>query len=69
MKERNKNKMQFVRTTDPDTAQTLRTLGYTELTEPSSVSYCFINDGKLMFEDGENKDINNKIVYSNVLCI
>ena len=57
--------MQFVRTTDPDMAAKLRSLGYTELTESSSTSYCFINDGKMVFEEGEN----SKIVYSNVLCI
>ena len=67
MKETNKIKsnMQFVRTTDPDMAAKLRSLGYTELTESSSTSYCFINDGKMVFEEGEN----SKIVYSNVLCI
>lgn len=64
-KEENKNKMNFIRTTDESTAAKLRSLGYTELTEPSSTSYCFINDGKMVFEEGEN----SKIVYSNVLCI
>ena len=68
MKEKeNKTKMQFVRTTDESTAQILRNSGFTELTEPSSTSYCFINDGKIVFE--EEEEINSKIVYSNMLCI
>ena len=65
MKE-NKTKMQFVRTTDPDTAQLLRANGFTELTEPSSTRYCFINDGKMVFKEGE---IDKKINFSNMLCI
>lgn len=64
-KETNKNKMKFIKTSDRDTAQYLRECGYTELTESSSTSYCFVNDGKMVFGDGEN----SKIVYSNVLCI
>lgn len=61
-----KEKMNFIRTTDESTAEQLRSFGYTELTESSSATYCFINDGKMMFEEDEVK---SKIVYSNVLCI
>lgn len=67
MKETKNKKMQFVRTTDESTAEILRNSGYTELTEPSSATYCFINDGKMIFEEG--KDIDSKIVYTNMLCI
>lgn len=65
-KEENKTKMQFIRTTDESTAEILRNSGYTELTESSSATYCFINDGKMVFGEDEVK---SKLVYSNVLCI
>ena len=65
-KETNKSKMKFIKTSDRDTAQYLRECGYTELTESSSATYCFINDGKMVFGEDEVK---SKLVYSNVLCI
>lgn len=70
MKEKeNKTKMQFVRTTDESTAKILRSLGYTELTEQSSTCYCFLNDGKLTFDEETNKDITKKIYFTNIMCI
>lgn len=63
----NKTKMQFLKTTDSSTAEMLRNSGYTELTEPSTTCYCFLNDGKLTF-DG-NEEIIKNIHYTNMLCI
>ena len=69
-KQKKEIKMQFIRTTDSDTAQKLRESGYTELTESSSRGFCFLNNGKLMFcDDEKNEEINKNIVYSNILCI
>lgn len=67
MKETKNKKMNFVRTSDADTAQQLRNSGFTELTEQSSAYYCFLNDGKLTFD--ENEEINKKIHFTNILCI
>lgn len=58
------NKMNFIKTSDLDTAKRLRDLGFTELTEPSSSTFCFINDGKIVYDD-----VNDKCVYTNILCI
>lgn len=58
------NKMNFIKTSDLDTARRLRDLGFTELTEPSSSTFCFINDGKIVYDD-----VNDKCVYTNILCI
>lgn len=66
MKE-NKNKMQFIRTTDESTAKILRDSGYTELTEQSTKCYCFLNNGKLMFD--ENEELIKNIHFTNILCI
>ena len=63
MKE-NKNKMNFIRTSDLETRNKLLSLGFTEITEMSSHDYCFINNGKLVFD---NKD--NKCVYTNIMCL
>ena len=45
----NKNKMNFIRTSDLETRNKLLSLGFTEITEMSSSDYCFINNGKLVF--------------------
>ncbi len=55
----------FIKTSDSETAEHLRKLGYTELTEPHSSTFCFINNGKVIFD----KNDKNKCVYTNVLCI
>ena len=60
----NSTKMNFVKTSDAETANKLRACGFTEITEPHSSIYCFINDGKMVYEDD-----NKKIVLTNVLCI
>ena len=68
MKNNKENKkMQFVRTTDESTAEILRNLGYTELTEQSTTCYCFLNDGKLTFD--ENEEMTKKMHFTNMLCI
>lgn len=68
MKEiKNKTKMQFIRTNNKDTAEILRNSGYTELTEQSSTCYCFLNNGKLTFDD--NEEINKNVHFTNILCI
>ena len=60
-------KMQFLKTSDESTAEMLRNSGFTELTEQSSAYYCFLNDGKLTFN--ENEEINKNIHFTNILCI
>jgi hypothetical protein len=70
MKEKNKKaKMQFIKTDNFEAAEQLRKSGYTELTEQSSTCYYFLNDGKLMFDEKTNEDINKKIFYTNIMCI
>lgn len=58
------NNFNFIRTTDNETRQKLLDLGFTELPQPSANVFCFINDGKLVFDD-----VNQKCVYTNMLCI
>ena len=67
MNENKNKKMQFVRTTDESTAEILRSSGFTELTEQSTTCYCFLNDGKLTFDD--NEELTNKIHFTNIMCI
>ena len=68
MKEiKNKTKMQCIRTHNKVTAEILRNSGYTELTEQSSTCYCFLNNGKLTFDD--NEEINKNVHFTNILCI
>ena len=54
----------FIKTSDAETAQKLRNLGYTELTEPHSSTFCFINNGKVAFDENETH-----CVYTNILCL
>lgn len=62
---KNKSSMNFIKTSDQETAERLRKLGFTEITEPNSSTFCFINDGKkLTFNAKENG-----CVYTNVLCL
>ena len=60
----NKNNAQFIRTDLPESAERLRALGFTEITEPNSATFIFINNGKLVFEE----NIKN-CVFTNRLCI
>ncbi len=54
----------FVKTSDIEMANKLRSLGYIEITEESSKEFCFINDsGKMLFDNNEN------VVYTNILCL
>ena len=60
-----KSDMKFLRTDNVETAHKLRYEGYTELTEPGSKHFCFLNDGKKLTFDAEE----NGIVFSNLLCL
>jgi len=42
------NKMKFIQTTSSETAHKLRYEGYTELTQPNSDIYFFLNDGQTL---------------------
>ena len=67
MKETNKNiNKKFIHTSDEDTREKLLSLGFTEITESGMKGYCFINNGRLTFE---NDDIKDKIAYTNILCL
>lgn len=61
----NKRDMKFIKTSDKETADKLRYLGFTELTEPSSSTYCFINNGSKLTFDVENFGG----VYTNIICL
>ena len=61
----NKSDMKFIRTENIETAHKLRYMGYTELTEPGSKYFCFLNNGKKLTFDAEE----NGIVYTNLLCL
>ena len=50
----------FIKTSDAETAETLRKLGYHEL-ESQGKFFVFINDGFVTFSDQKN------IVYTNIL--
>ena len=58
-----KKEFNFIKVSDAETADKLRYLGFTEITEPSSSIYCFINDGKKLNFDAEKYDC----VYTNIL--
>jgi predicted ribosome-associated RNA-binding protein Tma20 len=61
-----KNKeMKFIRTDNEETAHKLRYEQYTEITEPGSKYFCFLNDGKKLNFDAEKYDC----VYTNLLCL
>ena len=54
------NKMNFVRTDSEEIAEELRKFGYTEI-EKQGTLFCFLNDGKQVFSE----DINKNIEYTN----
>ena len=60
-----KPEYKFIKTSNKETADKLRSFGFTELTEPSSSTFCFINNGKKLTFDAEQYDC----VYSNILCL
>lgn len=55
------NKMNFIRTTDKETADKLKELGFSILSENNNV-YTFLNCGGLNYADSINDE---KIIYSN----
>ena len=61
----NKRDMKFIKTSDKETADKLRYLGFTELTEPSSSAFCFINNGNKLTFDVEKYNA----MYTNILCL
>jgi hypothetical protein len=60
-----KTEYKFLKTTDSETADKLRTLGFTELTQQDNGVFCFINDGKKLTFDAEKYEC----VYTNLLCL
>lgn len=56
--------MNFIKTTDKETAKKLRELGFTEIPENGSSCFVFLNDKTFKFED-----TNLKVSYSNQLSI
>ena len=62
---KNKKDMKFIRTDNSETRDKLLYEGYTEITEPGSKYYCFLNDGKKLKFDAEE----NGIVFTNLLCL
>lgn len=60
-----KPEKKFIRVSDKETRDKLITLGFTEITEPSSSTYCFINNGKKLTFDVEKFGG----VYTNIMCL
>ena len=60
-----KQNMNFIITTDSETADKLRYAGFIELTQQDNGKFCFINDGKKLTFDVEKYDA----VYTNLLCL
>ena len=58
------NKMNIVNTDSEETAETLRSLGYTELGKQGSF-FCFINDGKATFSE----DVSKTVEYTNTTAM
>ena len=59
----NKTDMKFLRTDNVEAADRLRLLGFIEITEPNSSTFCFMNNGKKLTFDTEEL----RVVYSNTL--
>lgn len=59
------NDKKFIRTDNEDIRKILIESGYTEITETSSKYFCFLNDGKKLNFDTEEKGI----VYTNIICL
>ena len=59
------NEMKFIRAQDIETAHKLRYEKYTEITEPGSDTFLFLNDGKKLNFDAEL----NNCIYTNKLYI
>ena len=50
-------KKNFIRTSDKETADKLRKAGFSEISESSTSSFCFVNDGKMNFSSEDEKNI------------
>ena len=61
----NKEKMKFIKTSDPEMVNRLRMAGFTEIGETHDEVHCFLNDGKKLNFNG----IENKMIFSNILCL
>ena len=61
----NKKEYKFIKVSSSETRDKLISLGFTEITEPSSSIYCFLNDGKKLTFDVENLGG----VYTNIICL
>jgi len=55
----------FIKTTDEETANTLKELGYQLFSSDDGV-YVFINDSKLRFNESVNE---KKCAYTDKLCV
>ena len=60
-----KTEYKFLKTSNKETADKLRSFGFTELTEQNNGTFCFINDGKKLTFDAEKYDA----IYTNILCL
>lgn len=54
----------FVKTSDSDTAEKLKTNGFTEVSKEGEF-FVFLNDGKQNF----SKDDNKKMIHTNILNV
>ena len=57
-----KNKLPFIATTDVETAQKLRELGYQELAKEGN-RWMFLNDGVAVFDRLEKINFTNKLTF------
>lgn len=57
-------KKNFIRTSDESTAEMLRSQGFTEITENAASGYCFLNNGKMNFSEGDAN-----VVLTNVMTL
>ena len=60
-----KTEYKFLKTSNKETADKLRSFGFTELTEQNNGIFCFINDGKKLTFDAEQYGA----VYTNILYL
>lgn len=58
------DKMNFINTDSKETADQLRSLGYTEIGKQGSF-FCFINDGKATFSE----DVSKTVEYTNTTAM
>ena len=59
------NKMNFIKTSDEETANMLRKFLH-EVSMENNKYYVFVNDSTMKFD---NKIDNNKVIYTNKMCI